>query len=392
MPEHAWIITPGAYADVDLPALGINAHPKHVMVYTLSDIGRYLLSPAPIEVESRLLGCECFFKPRGWRRVTSAAVRLMHPKPRTASKRHGHPDTDDRRLLLARHFVRMPVLQDRQLACHIDRIRGLLHPLDPVAHEIARIPIQQLADIRGVCEDEGGHRTYINLSGDLEAKRRYVLDHLLKRVPITLTQARIADGLYDMRGLDPKRCRSERHHRLLKFQVNGHFFVCLLNRNDNVAFWVDDADRLRQLLLTQQALETNPALNRAFEDCYEERARALRLMINPEMDIDYSRNRLPKVYETLFASLELNGDQQQGVIRSLNDQQMAISFSFVPQGIGDSRAMTCISVLHDVKALETFRQAAPELYAEINRKATLSEAGRYYLLESIEGHPDEEGL
>ena len=390
MPEYAWIITPGAYEDVDLAALGINAHPKRVMVYTLSDIGRYLLSPAPIEIESLLLGCECFFKPRGWRRVKSVALGLMRRKPSTAST--DQSDTKDRRLLLARHFLRMPALRDRQLARHIDRIRGLLHPLDPVAHEIATTPLQRLVDIRGVCEDEGGHRTYISLSGDLETKRGYVLDHLLKRVPITLTQARIADSLYDLRGLDPARYRSERQHRLLKFQVNGRFFVCLLSRANKVSFWVDDADRLRQLLLIQQALETDHALNKAFEDCFEGRARALRLMINPKMDIDYSRNRLPKVYETLFASLELDGAQQQGLIHSLNAQQMAISFSFVPQDLGDSRAMTCISVLHDVKALEPFRQAAPELYVEINRKATLSEAGRYYLLESIEGHPDEEGL
>ena len=390
MPEHAWIITAGAYTDIDLAALGINAKPKRIMAYALSDIGRYLLSPAPIEVESRLLGCECSFKPRGWRRVKSAAVRFVRRKGPAESM--NNPDADDRRLLLTRHFVRIPDLRDQRLARHIDRIRNLLHPLDPVAREIEMIPIQRLADIRGVCEDEGDHRTFINLNGDLKTKRDYVVNNLLNRVPITLPQARIADGLYDMRGLDPERYRPERRHRLLKFQVNGRFFACLLNRVDKVVFWVDDIDRLRQLLLIQQALETNPALSLYFGDCFKGKGRALRLMINPEMDIDYSRNRLPKVYEELFASLELNGAQQQDVIHSLNAQQMAISFSFVPQGLGDIRAMTCISVLHDVKALEPFRQDAPELYAEINRKATLSEAGKYYLLESIKGHPDEEAL
>ena len=390
MPEHAWIITAGACTDVDLAALGINAKPERIMTYTLSDIGRYLLSPAPIEVESRLLGCECFLKLRGWRRVKSKAARLVRRKAPAESM--SNPGADDRRLLLARHFIRIPALRDQRLARHIDRIRGLLHPLDPVAQEIATTPIQRLTDIRGVCEDEGGHRTYINLNGDLKTKREYVVNNLLKRVPITLPQARIADGLYDMRGLDPERYRPERHHRLLKFRVNGRFFACFLNRVDKVAFWVDDIGRLRQLLLIQQALETNPVLSNSFADCFKGKARALRLMINHEMDIDYSRNRLPKVYEELFASLELDGAQQQGVIHSLNARQMAISFSFVPQGLGDFRAMTCISVLHDVRALEPFRQDAPELYAEINRKATQSEAGKYYLLESIKGHPDEEAL
>jgi hypothetical protein len=116
-------------------------------------------------------------------------------------------------------------------------------------------------------------------------------------------------------------------------------------------------------------------------------------MINHEMDIDYSRNRLPKVYQELFHTLKLDGTQQQGVIRSLNTHQMGISFSLVPQeGFGDPQAVTSISVMHDLKALESIRQDAPQLYDEINRKATMSEAGKYYLLESIKGRPDEEGL
>jgi len=357
------------------------------MMYPLSDIGRYLLSPAPIEVTSRLMGCECRFKPTGWRRFKTAAVRLGRSKSDGGS---GHPD--DRQQLLARHFVRIPALQDSQLARHIERIRSLLHPLDPVVQEIATIPIQRLADMRGICEDSGGYRTYINLSGDLAAKRGYLVDNLLKLIPITLPQARIADGLYDVRGLNPSAYRPEREHRLLKFQIDGRFFTCLLNPDDTVAFWLQDKQGLEQLLLLQQALETNPVLHASFEDCFKGKARALRLMINYDMDIDYSRNRLPKLYEALFASLKLDGHQQQVLIRSLNANQTGVSLSFVPPGFGDPRAVTSLSVLHDVKALEPLRQDAPELYAEINRKATLSEAGKYYLLESIKGRPDEDGL
>lgn len=384
-----WIITAGSFTDVDLAAIGINANPKRIMTYRLSDIGRYLLSPDPIEVESRLMGCECVFKPSGWRRVRSTAFRLTRPK---AAVNHSR-DPSERLLLLARHFVRIPALQNRQLARHIDHIRGLLHPLDPVVQEIAMTPLHRLVDIRGVCEDEGGHRTYINLKGALETKRDYVLDNLLKRIPISVPQARIAKGLYDMRGLKPADYRPERHHRLLKFHADGRFFICLLNRAEKVEFWVEDIDHIHQLLLMQQALETNPVLKTAIKDCFLGNAQALRLMINHAMDIDYSRNRLPRVYETLFASMELDRTQRKGVIRSLNAHQMGVSFSFVPQkGFGDRQAMTSITVLHDVKALEPLRKDAPELYAEISRQATVSEAGKYYLLESIKGHPDEEGL
>ena len=389
MPENAWIITPGVYADVDLAALGIDANPKRVMVYRLSDIGRYLLNTGSVEVEGRLVGCECLYRATRWQRIKLSAARVMRRKssPATAA------ETGRRRLLVARDFVRIPVLQDLQLARHIDRLRSRLHPFDPVVQEIGTTPIHRLEDIRGVCEDEGGHRTYIALGGDLETKRRYILDNLLKPVPITLSQARIADGLYDMRGLHPERYRSAHHHRLLKFHVNGRFFVCLANRGGKVEFWADDVGVLHQLLLLQQALETSPVLRTSMEDCLRGKTRALRLMINQKMDIDYSRNRLPQVYRDLFASLKLDSRQQQGVIRSLNDRQMGVSFSFVPQhGFSDSRAVTSISVMHDVKALEAFRQDAPALYAEINRKATMSEAGTYYLLEAVKGHSDEAGL
>ena len=116
-------------------------------------------------------------------------------------------------------------------------------------------------------------------------------------------------------------------------------------------------------------------------------------MLTPEMDIDYARNRTPPVYQALFDTLHLDAAQQQDVIRSLHSHKIGVSFSYVSlKTFGDPRPTTSISVLHDVKALEAVRQDVPYLYAEISRKATRSEAGNYYLLESIKGRPDENGL
>lgn len=389
MPLNAWIISTGAYIDFDLTAIGIDANPKRVVAYHLSDIGRYLISPRPIDVENRLVGCECSLKPIGWKRIRRGAARLNPLK----SKRSVQPDPAGRRLLIAQHFVRMPSLQDRQLAQHVKRLRGMLQPFDPVVQEIAAIDINRLEDMRGVCEDEGGHRTYINLNGDLESKRHYIIDNMLDRVPITLQHARIVNGLYEMRGLRPDNYREERQHRLLRFQVSGRFFACLLSDADKVAFWLDDVQYLHDLLLLQQALESNLALKSSIEDCLQGNSRALRLMLNPEMDIDYSHNRMPQVYQELFHKLRVDMAKQKGIIRSLNTHQMGVSFSYVPiEEFGDPRPITSISVLHDMKALEPVRQDVPQLYAKISRKATHSEAGKYYLLESIKGRPDENGL
>lgn len=389
MPSNAWIITAGAYIDFDLAAIGIDAKPKRVMAYNLSDIGRYLISPGPIEVNNRLMGCECFFKPTGWKRIRRGTARLNPFK----SDHEIQPGPEYRRLLLARDFVRVYSLRDRQLARHVDRLRDMLQPFDPVVPEIAALSVHELEDMRGVCEDEGGHRSYITLSGDLDTKRRYVIDNLLGWVPVTLKHARIATGLYEMRGLTPDGYREEHQHRLLRFHVNGRFFACLLNDADKVVFWLDDVTYLHDLLLFQQAIETNQVLKSSIEGCLRGDDLALRLMLNHAMDIDYSRNRMPQIYRDLFQTLRLDAAKQKGILRSLNTHQMGVSFSYASrEGFGDPLPITCISVLHDVKALEPVRQDVPQLYAEISRQATRSEAGKCYLLESIKGRPDEDGL
>lgn len=389
MLSNAWIITAGAYIEFDFASIGINAKPKHIMAYDLSDIGRYLISPGSIEVDYRLMGCECSFKPTVWKRARRGLAQLNPFKARGENPQ----DTHDRQLFIARHFLRIPSLQDRQLARHVDRLRGMLQPFDPVVQEIAAINVSDLEDIRGVCEDEGGHRTHINLSGDLETKRRYVIDNMLGCVPITLPHVQIANGLYEMRGMTPDDYREERRHRLLRFHVKGRFFACLLNHADKVAFWLDDIKQLHQLLLLQQAIETNSVLKSSIECCLQGDARPLRLMFNHDMDIDYSHNRMPQVYQELFNTLNLDAEEQKGIIRSLKTHQVGVSLSYISlEGFGDPRPITSISVLHDVKALEPVRQDVPELYAEINRKASRSEAGNFYLLESIKGRPDENGL
>ena len=389
MAQHAWIISAGVYTDIDLTALGIRAAPKRVLEYALSDIGRYLLFPGPFEIESRLMGCECDLKPSGWQRFKNAlaARRFLRSKG-------GRPVAPaERRLFMARLFVPIPCLRNEALARHVDRVRDMLRSLDPVLPEIAGLDLDRVADMRGVCQDAGGHRTHIDLGGDLEAKRRYVLDNLAGRVPITLPQAWIAGGLYEMRGLAARHYQEERRHRLLRFHVDGQFFACLLNAAGRVAFWIEDADRFHHLLILQQALETDAVLRASFESCLRGEGQAMRVLINADMDIDYSLNRLPRVYRELLQSLDLAVEARKEVVRSLNARQTGVSFSFSrPEGFGDPQPTTSIAVLHDVKALDPLRESLPELYAAINRKASLSEAGKYYLLESIKGRPDEERL
>ncbi len=385
MPESVWIITPGTYTDFDVDALGIKAKPKRVMEYGLSDIGRYLIQPGSIEVENQLVGCECDWGPAGGGRVRHALGRLF--------KRPGS-DPDDaasgKRTYLARNAVKIPILKDRQLAGHVEHLRSMLQPLDPVFQEIADLDPQKTADIRGICQDEAGHRTLLTLKGDLEGKRRYVLDNLLKPVRTTLASVHIADGLFEMRAWRSSLFKGQRRHRLLRFHVDGKFFACLLNANNRMAFWINEIKNLHRMVLLQQALDTSPPLSEAFNLCLADKARPMRLMFNPHLDIDYTRNRVPQVYKDLFATLDLDVDVRRSVIRSLNHHQLGVSFSYITQeGFGDPLPITNISVMHDLKALEPLRTGAPQVFAAINQRATVSEAGKYYLLENIRGRSDD---
>ena len=385
MPDSVWIITPGAYTDIDVAALGIKARPKRVMEYGLSDIGRYLMQPGSIEVENQLVGCEYDLVSTNGRRVRHALGRLFHGKGKDQ-----HQAATNKKTLLARNVVRIPTLKDRQLAGHVEHLRSMLQPLDPVLQEIDDLDLTQLTDIRGVCQDEAGHRTLLTLKGSLAEKQQYVRDHLLKPVRTTLASVRIADGLFEMRGWRSSLFLGRRRHRLLRFHVDGKFFACLLNAKDRMAFWINDLGNLHRMVLLQQAVDTSPRLAQAFNQCLADEVRPMRLMFNPNLDIDYTRSRIPQVYKDIFATLDLDMEAQRSVIRTLNHHQLGVSFSYVTQeGFGDPLPITNISVMHDIKALEPLRTGAPQVFAAINQRATVSEAGKYYLLENISGRSDE---
>ena len=47
--------------------------------------------------------------------------------------------------------------------------------------------------------------------------------------------------------------------------------------------------------------------------------------------------------------------------------------------------ITHVCILHDLRALEPLRKSLPAVYAEVSRRAFSTEAGRFYVLDSISG-------
>jgi hypothetical protein len=70
----------------------------------------------------------------------------------------------------------------------------------------------------------------------------------------------------------------------------------------------------------------------------------------------------------------------------LNYLQVAVSLSYLPSPENpDQRLFTHVCILHDLRALEPLRKSLPAVYDEMSQRAFTSEAGRYYILDSITG-------
>ena len=70
----------------------------------------------------------------------------------------------------------------------------------------------------------------------------------------------------------------------------------------------------------------------------------------------------------------------------LNYLQFGVSLSYMfNEDRRDDRMFTHISVLHDCRALDPLRKNLPEVFAAMLKQGTVTEAGRYYLLDAING-------
>jgi len=108
--------------------------------------------------------------------------------------------------------------------------------------------------------------------------------------------------------------------------------------------------------------------------------------LNRQLEVDYSKANFPEIYRDVFRNSETAPSNRNLVKPVLNYLQMAISLSYLPAPDStDQRLLTHICILHDLRALEPLAKSLPAVYAEMSRRAFSSEAGRYYVLDSITG-------
>ena len=177
--------------------------------------------------------------------------------------------------------------------------------------------------------------------------------------------------------------------RGISYNNDGDPKACVLTDHNQIVFHLDDLHLIKQMLLLEQVLKANSSLKKAFNMCIEGRATAIKLFFNKKLEIDYSKTALPAVYQDLLKELDVRFDQRNLIKPVLNYLQTGISLNYMlPTDCQEDRMLTNISVLHDFRALEPLRKNLPSVYSAMLKQAFNSEAGRYYLLDSINGYSD----
>lgn len=379
-----WIISEGRQSSIDLRKIeGPKCADKaDARIYQISDIAYYMLSPAPIEVEKRLVGCEIHYSQRGLTRFIEKIKRLFPRRIRGWWKGNLIPPE----LLVSHCRIDMPPLKDKDLEGHLKKIYESLRAYDSVAKRLPQLDPRQIAHVIGICKDFGGGYTYLKLQGDIEDKLKYVQNHISKDVGVILRQAHIGEGLFEMRGFDFSAFDPDRCHQVMVYQLNGQPKCCVLNSKNAVEYTLSDIHLLKYMLLLQQALRDDSRLKSAFGSCIQSQAKPLKLFFNRQLEVNYSKSAFPEIYRDIFKKTGIDASKRNLVKSALNYLQIGISFNYLPHcGKPQNNMITLISVLHDLRALELLRKNLPRVYGEIKKRATTSEAGSFYLLDSIEG-------
>jgi hypothetical protein len=142
--------------------------------------------------------------------------------------------------------------------------------------------------------------------------------------------------------------------------------------------------------LFDQIIKIDPKLNNSLSLCTAGKAEPLKLLFSKPLEIDYSEAHLPEVYRVVFEKLDIETNKKDVVKRVLNNSKVGITFNYVPQSEYDGKKLFVnFSVMHNFKALEPIKDDLPQVYSEINKMACVTEAGKFYLLDSFRGYKND---
>jgi hypothetical protein len=384
--REIWIISDGRYSEIDLKGMVDGNASGPYKQYKISEIGRYLLNPQSIEVKKKLIGGEIHYK-QGVLKKIRKSLRKILP---TTSKRSNNGSLISPELIVSRYKTRVPPIKDSDLAAHLRQFYGLLKSYDSVPKKLAQLEPHKLTEIIGICEDIGGSYSYLKLKGSIEEKIKYLETSFSKEVSVILNRAYIADGLFELRGYNFGSYTPARSYRLVSFSNDGQPAACVLTDQNKIDFQLDDVDLIKHMHLLEQSLRANPSISETFSRCVEGQATPIKLFFNKKLEIDYAKSALPAIYQNVFKTFDVGRNQRNLIKPILNYLQVGVSLNYIlPEEDPEDRLYTHISVLHDFRALEPLRKNLPQVYSALLKQAFFTEAGRYYLLDSINGYSNE---
>ncbi len=356
-----------------------------VKEYHISTLGRYLLNPDPIEVDKTLVGCEVHYPQPGSTGLAGFFRRLFSGKMKKADQGGTLPA----RVFFSSFSDPGPRLDTGELEKHFETIQGYLRPYDDFFNSLSKLDMSRVTDIVGICEDLGENRSYLTLEGNLSDKLDYLAKYIRKEVKVRLEKVYSQPGLFEMRGADFRHYDYSESFRLMRFLLDGRVRSAVLTPAGQVDFWVDDRTLIHYLQLFEYTIQTNPQLKESLASCAQGRALPLKLLFNQQLDIGYSKNALPRLYREIFKSRKPVRGEKEALLNFFNDEKLSISFHFLPlTDNGDGKPCTDISIMQDFRVLESIKDNLPYLYAELNKRAAISDAGKFYLLDTIRGYKD----
>ena len=380
--KDIWIISKGKNIE-PLPAeIKGDVSEKPVAEYRISQLAWYLLNPNQIEIKKRLVGCKISFKQSRACRIKKKISKIL-PK---RLKEFVTADDINHEILLSDDKYDLPEVNDKRLGAHIKQVKDILGRYNAVSSRLSALDINNISDIAGICDDYGGNRSLLNLQGKLDEKIKYIYNFILKDVGVILARAYLTKGLFEMRGFDFQSYNPEKYYRLIKFLGNPNGEYCVLDSNNKLEYRVDDSSHVKMLHLLEQSIRTDHKFRESLEECTSGKSKPLKIFFNKQLEINYSKENMPYAYKNLFNSHEIKFGERKKVADSLKQLQLGIAFNSVSiAGAGNRKLCTNISVMHNIKALDQIKNDLPWLYSRIEERVSFSEAGRFYLLDSIRG-------
>ena len=381
-----WVITDGNETVSKLDTLGDTFKGGPVKEYLISEMAWYLLNPEPIAIQDKLVGCHITYKKKFLRKIRDGFYNVFKRNKEEKAARNADLTVEYVSALNMKTYT----FKDISLENHFKQIYASLRPYDALLRMIAKLNAARIEDITGICEDIAGNRYRLDLQGTVRDKLNYMSMNLLNQVKITMKKAYLTKGLFELRGFNFKEYNPDKSFRLIRYFQEGEPVFCVLGSGNKSGFLVQEPKLVYWLQLFEQSLRSNERLYESVELCVRGEAKPFKLFFTKQLEFSYSQNHLPRIFRNNYDISKMAPDEKSLIAASLNNQQRVISFNYIPHSnTGDEKMHTNISVMHDVKALEPLKEQFPNLFNEIFDNAPNSDAGKFYLLDTIKGCQDE---